>query len=831
MFDLQLIITQISIIFRTLLMKIIYTTLVFFFCFFTTNTKAQTLCSGGSAAGYPCSNVDLMAVMSNNALGGGNSNDIWGWTDPTSGNEYAILGKTTGTVFVDVTNPSNPVYLGRLPTHTSNSSWRDIKVYNNHAYIVSEAGGHGIQVFDLTQLANVTNPPQTFSNSGHYGSLGNGNSHNIAINESTGYAYSIGTNSQCSGGPVFFDLSDPTNLSFDGCFSSDGYTHDAVIFTYLGPDTDYTGKEICIASNEDTQTIIDVTDKANPSQISRTAYSGSRYSHQGWITDDHIYLLFDDELDESNNGHNTRTHIWDISDLDNPVNLGFHDASVAAIDHNQYVKGRYTYQANYRAGLRILDVDDVANGNLNEVAYFDVYPSGNSANFNGAWSVYPYFKSGTVIVSSIEGGLFVLRPNVAHFVMESNDLMQIACEGDPVIFDIDLTAYSGFSDLVNLSVSGLPNGATASFTADPVSPGSSSILTISGTAGNVGTYSLLLRGENLSGTTTHDLSIAYRVEPVPIAAGLNTPANNSVAIPTTSTVFSWSPFPSAVTHTIQIATDPAFSNIVQSSANISGTSYVVMAPLAEGVQHYWRVIGVNSCGQTNSSTFTFETVGVAAVLIQPKVFLGGNLNPFIGLMKDNLRSQFILPTNHPYGGAPWFHTGTESVPSSIFMTTGNDAIIDWVLVDIRTAGNQSTVFSTRACLLQADGDVVDLDGISPVAFEAPADEYYVTIQHRNHLAVNSQNTFGLSSTPNYDADFTSIPTLGVDAQELLFGVAAMWSGDTNSDSFIDASDRSSVWNGRNVNGYLTNDVDMNGTVDAADRSTCWNHRNLSANTP
>jgi choice-of-anchor B domain-containing protein len=109
------------------------------------------------AAGYPCSNVDFLSFTAGSALGGGSMNDIWGWTDPEFGTEYVLLGRTSGTAFVDISDPVNPIYLGNLPTYTSNSSWRDIKVDGNYAYVVSEASGHGMQIFDLTKLRNVVN--------------------------------------------------------------------------------------------------------------------------------------------------------------------------------------------------------------------------------------------------------------------------------------------------------------------------------------------------------------------------------------------------------------------------------------------------------------------------------------------------------------------------------------------------------------------------------------------------------------------------------------------------------------------------------------------------
>jgi len=324
------------------------------------------------------------------------------------------LGLINGTAFFNISDPVNPVYLGKLPTQTGNSDWRDIKVFNNHAFIVSEAGSHGMQVFNLMQLDGVTSA-QNWSNTAYFnGSSAGatfGNAHNIVINESSGYAYVVGAG-QCSGGLYAININNPTNPTFAGCFSSDGYTHDAQCVNYIGPDPQYQGTEICLNSNENTLTIVDVTDKTDMTQISRTGYNGSRYTHQGWFTEDHQYYLMNDELDESGNGHNTRTYIWDLRDLDNPAYLGFYQAGVSAIDHNLYIKDNLAYCSNYRAGLRVLDVTNIASGNLTEFAYFDTYPASNSSSFTGTWSNYPYFASGVIAVSGIEGadaGLFLLK--------------------------------------------------------------------------------------------------------------------------------------------------------------------------------------------------------------------------------------------------------------------------------------------------------------------------------------------------------------------------------------------------------------------------------------
>jgi hypothetical protein len=150
-------------------------------------------CVNGMAADFfPCDGVDMLSHVSHEELGTTFVNDIWGWTDPATKKDYALVGASTGTVFVDVTDAKRPVVLGILPTASTigGSSWRDIKVYQNHAYVVSEHLNHGVQVFDLTKLRDWDGTYTTYEMDAHY--TGHGSAHNIAINEETGFAYSVG---------------------------------------------------------------------------------------------------------------------------------------------------------------------------------------------------------------------------------------------------------------------------------------------------------------------------------------------------------------------------------------------------------------------------------------------------------------------------------------------------------------------------------------------------------------------------------------------------------------------------------------------------------------
>ncbi len=345
-------------------------------------------------------------------------NSLWGWTDPLDDREYALMGCDNGISFVDITTPDAPVYLGRLPTyehehlgdapeHEGDSLWRDVRVYANHAFVVSEQPEHHMQVFDLTRLRDVVSPPVEFVEDAVYEDVET--SHTIAINEATGFAYIAGTNT-CGQGLHMVNIQDPLEPVFAGCVSEDGYTHETQCTIYNGPDADYAGRELCFSSNVDTLTIVDVTDKNDPVQVSRTGYDGSGYTHQGWLTEDQRYFLLNDELDECQMGHNSWTYIWDLADLDAPVLMGHYVGATPAIDHNLYVKGDYVFESNYRAGLRILDATGVSAASLAEVAFFDIYPEDNANSFNANWNNYPFFPSGNVILSGIEQGLFVVTP-------------------------------------------------------------------------------------------------------------------------------------------------------------------------------------------------------------------------------------------------------------------------------------------------------------------------------------------------------------------------------------------------------------------------------------
>ncbi|WP_282123234.1 choice-of-anchor B family protein [Algibacter mikhailovii] len=376
------------------------------------NPNAEAACKNGFAGIYPCNNYDLMGFVPIDQLGGAGSSgsDCWGWTDTSTQKEYALFCATTGVAFVDISVPENPIVIGILPTATISSPWRDIKVYQNFAFVVADRSqSHGMQIFDLTRLRDVSDPPETFSADAIYN--GFTSAHNIVINEDSGFAYAVGTSraEPFAGGPLFIDLENPLTPIDSGGYP--GYSHDAQVVTYNGPDTEHNGKEILIGSNEIEVIILDVTDKSNPIRLSSLSYANVGYTHQGWFTEDMTYFVLGDELDEQQTGTRTRSIILDLTDLDNPKIQMEYLGPTNAIDHNGYVKENSYFQASYTAGMRELDITNIENKAITEIGYFDTHPENNSTNFNGAWSVYPYFPSGNIIISDIDRGLFIVKKN------------------------------------------------------------------------------------------------------------------------------------------------------------------------------------------------------------------------------------------------------------------------------------------------------------------------------------------------------------------------------------------------------------------------------------
>jgi choice-of-anchor B domain-containing protein len=329
---------------------------------------------------FASSGIELLSWLPLNTLDGAQSgNDCWGYVSG-SGREYAIIGTYENTIFVEVTNPGNAVVVATI--NGPDSLWRDIKTYQNYAYAVSE-GGSGIQVMDL---ANIDNGVVTLV--GTVNGAGTASTHNVAIDEVSGFLYRSGGSDN---GLRIYSLANPASPTFVGSWIT-RYVHDAQVVTYTtGP---FAGRQIAFCcsgfNGGSVQTgldIVDVTDKANPVSLANAFYPDPAYSHQGWLSEDRQYFYLGDELDEDGSKPTT-THVFDVSDIDDPQYEGSFTNGNTAVGHNMYSLDGILYQANYRSGLRLFDLANPAQPV--EMGYFDTYPSNDADGFNGLWSVYPY---------------------------------------------------------------------------------------------------------------------------------------------------------------------------------------------------------------------------------------------------------------------------------------------------------------------------------------------------------------------------------------------------------------------------------------------------------
>ncbi len=388
-------------------------------------TEGEVKCEEGTAAGFSCEGVDLLAFLPTSAIGGEpweRVSDLWGWADPVTGREYALVGRSGGAAIVDVTDPAAPRYVGVVPANPTGT--RDLKVYADHLFFTGDrAGDHGLVVFDLTRLRDTPPDPVEFNPDTVY--RGISSAHNLVVDTESGFAFPVGASGggeTCGGGLHMVDVRDPKSPAFAGCFTdtvgliAPGRTHDAQCVVYRGPDDRYRGRQVCFLSNESLLRIVDITDKKAPAPIGSASHPGTAYIHQGWLTDDHRYYYLDDELDELvGTTPATRTYIYDMAELDDPILAGSVDGPNRATDHNLLVRGDRMYQANYQAGFRLFDISDPESPV--EIGWFDTTPyEGNPPGFVGAWTAYPFFDSGTVAVTSMYEGVFLLRPQPRHLI-------------------------------------------------------------------------------------------------------------------------------------------------------------------------------------------------------------------------------------------------------------------------------------------------------------------------------------------------------------------------------------------------------------------------------
>ncbi|MCB0182802.1 MAG: choice-of-anchor B family protein, partial [Caldilineaceae bacterium] len=445
-------------------------------------------------------------------------------------------------------------------------------------------------VFDLRTLRTLsrTTAPQVLHESAHY--AGFEDAHNLAINEATGFAYIVGSN-ECDGGLHIVDIRTPTEPSYVGCYSGDGYIHDTTCVLYDGPDSRYQGRELCFNASVTEFTVVDVTDKEKPIRIAGYSSTDNAYIHQGWLTADQRYYIMNDELDELRHSANTRTYILNIEQIDAPSLTGIYTSSLPSIDHNLYISDTYIYEANYTTGRRVLDGKRMAEGTLTEVASFDTYPENDSAAFYGAWTAYPYFRNDTVVVSTIESGVFILRPRLNPSVVLENETPAPLCR--PTLPDqqyngtLILTARNDYTQTVMLSTeagheaTSAAIGSTAmvspTVTIDPATLDLSDKGQVTGTVRvdlqevASGYYTITVIASSPTGDELDRMPIVLHLAdsvaamPAVVAQELS-PAEGS------GLTLTWAATPLATAYRVEVATDAEFTNIVQ-RAETTATTY------------------------------------------------------------------------------------------------------------------------------------------------------------------------------------------------------------------------------------------------------------------
>jgi len=383
-------------------------------------------CVQGDAGGFACQRVDLLAHIPLDGFSSNpaRANDVWGFVDLNDGREYAIVGLGNGTAVVDVTDPVNPVEVGTIAGLTT--VWRDIKVqqffdsganrWKAYAYVTADGVVQGLQIIDLTQLPASVSLAATYT--------GFDRAHNLQISNVADYAtgeilpartpYAFISGSNLDGGSFrILDLSDPVNpveVTAPPPGARDSHDTASLLVTDVRASACGAGHnpcEVLIDYASNAVDLWDVTDKSAPVFLSSTTYPNLGFVHSGWPSEDGRFITVHDEFDERDSGLNTTLRTFDISSLTAPVLSGGWAGPTRATDHNGFAHQGLYYISNYKRGLTVLDFADP--NNPRQVAFFDTFPTGDDSELAGAWGVYPFLPSGTILVSDIQGGLFVLR--------------------------------------------------------------------------------------------------------------------------------------------------------------------------------------------------------------------------------------------------------------------------------------------------------------------------------------------------------------------------------------------------------------------------------------
>ena len=364
--------------------------LLIYLVIFTSNFNAQT---------YPSLNINLLAHLNPEkdvtGIDGRKYSGCWGWAQPNKNREYAIIGTSSQTYFVDVTNPTTPVIVDSVKAKHAGCTWREIKTYQNYCYIVSDdAPPNTFQIVDMQYLpdsAHVVHDGTTYFERSHTIFIDNEKMYCSSVTDASGIGYST---------MRVYSLATPTAPLLLKKLEQDVNTTiiDVVHDMYVRNDTIYAscgfkGFHILKLTASNTFSLIQ----------SFTGYAYSGYNHSSWQTDDRKTMVFTDEV-----GAHLPAKVIDVTNFNNITLVDTIRSSYTATAHNPYIVGnRWCWLSSYQDGLYLYDISNPSNTTI--YGYFDTQPQTGTTNFSGNWGAYPYLPSKIIIACDMQNGIFILE--------------------------------------------------------------------------------------------------------------------------------------------------------------------------------------------------------------------------------------------------------------------------------------------------------------------------------------------------------------------------------------------------------------------------------------
>ena len=391
------------------------------------------------------SNISLVGSLD---YPGTEGNDVWGYVDST-GTEYALVGMQNGFSVVNLSDPANPTESFFIPG--TQSTWRDIKVWDHYAYVTTDEGNDGLLIVDLNDMTGAT---FIYSNNDNSGNFMFSKAHNLFIDE-YGKAYifggDVGGSLENNAGVLILDVTEvsleqenivlPEILGlFDNFYLHDGMARGDTLWGSAV----YEGKFFAI----------DVSNPSEPVIFNDSLafhQTPNAFTHNCWISDDGNFLF---TTDEQSGAYIAAYDVSDLSNIEEIDRIRSSPEIATVVPHNAHVYGNFLVTSYYRDGIVIHDISNPSN--MVEVGHYDAY-SGGGDGMDGSWGAYPYLPSGLVLSTEInsgpngEGQLLVLDPEYKRAAFLEG-IVKDSLSGIPISnATIRILTYNVISSSTNLS--------------------------------------------------------------------------------------------------------------------------------------------------------------------------------------------------------------------------------------------------------------------------------------------------------------------------------------------------------------------------------------------